>query len=246
MFYRFEELTSSNDEVRGPSYREGDWVVVERQSAGRGQRGHHWLSPEGLNLTASLLLKPTFLPVARQFQLLQVVTLGLCDMLSDYGIDARIKWTNDIYVGDKKLVGILIEHSLSGAHLSRTVVGIGLNINQTEFDPALPNPTSMALLTGRTFDREEVLGRLDRAMMSRYEMLRQGELARLEQEYHHRLYRLEQWHPFRLASGERFEGRIRGVCSGGGLRIGHPDGAVRSYLFREVEFLIPTRDPLVG
>lgn len=244
MFYRFEELTSSNDEVRRPSYREGDWVVVERQSAGRGQRGHSWLSPEGLNLTASLLLEPTFLPVARQFQLLQVVALGLCDMLSDYGVEAHIKWTNDIYVGDKKLVGILIEHSLSGAHLSRTVVGVGLNINQTEFDPALPNPISMALVAGRDFDREEVLERLDRALMERYEMLRRGGISRLEQEYHRRLYRLDQPQRFRLASGEEFVGRIRGVRSGGDLQIEHPDGVVRSYLFREVEFLIPTRESL--
>ena len=149
MIHYFEQLTSSNDEATLPHYREGDIIWAERQTAGRGQRGHTWQSNEGENLTFTALLEPTFLPPSEQFSLLQVVALAMADMLSEYGIEAKIKWTNDIYVGNKKLVGILMEHKLHGSQIGRTIAGIGININQTEFDPSLPNPTSMRLITDK-------------------------------------------------------------------------------------------------
>lgn len=141
MIYRIDETTSTNDEARDAKYRHGDIVWAERQTAGRGQRGHTWTSPEGENLTFSMVLEPRFLPVGEQFLLSEAVTLALTDTFAAYGIDTHIKWTNDIYVGDRKLVGILIEHNHAGASLSRTIAGIGINVNQTAFDPALPNPS---------------------------------------------------------------------------------------------------------
>ena len=146
MIHRIEETTSTNDDARDAKYRHGDIVWAERQTAGRGQRGHKWSSAEGLNLTFSLVLEPRFLPAGEQFLLNEAVALALTDTFAQFGIAARIKWTNDIYAGDKKLVGILIEHSYSGQTLARTIVGIGINVNQTEFDPALPNPVSMAMV----------------------------------------------------------------------------------------------------
>ena len=112
MIYRIDETTSTNDEARDAKYRHGDIVWAERQTAGRGQRGHTWTSPEGENLTFSMVLEPRFLPVGEQFLLSEAVTLALTDTFAAYGIDTRIKWTNDIYVGDRKLVGILIEHNM--------------------------------------------------------------------------------------------------------------------------------------
>lgn len=155
MIYHIAETTSTNDLAREEHYGHGDVICAERQTAGRGQRGHTWTSPEGVNLLFSVVLCPTFLPAGEQFLLSQAVALALVDTLGTCGIDARIKWTNDIYAGDRKLVGILIEHHLAGGRLARTVAGIGINVNQTEFDPALPNPTSMALEAGHTFDRRE-------------------------------------------------------------------------------------------
>ncbi|MBQ5836990.1 MAG: biotin--[Alistipes sp.] len=152
MIYHLDITTSTNDDARDEKYREGDVVWADFQTAGRGQRGHIWHSKRGENLTFSVVLEPTFLPIAEQFSVSEVVALSLVDMLSEYGIGARIKWTNDIYVGDKKLVGILIEHSLAPTTLRRTIAGIGININQTEFDASLPNPVSMAQLLGRELD----------------------------------------------------------------------------------------------
>ena len=236
MIYRIAETTSTNDDAKRPEYRHGDIVWAERQTAGRGQRGHSWTSPEGENLTFTLVLEPVFLPVGEQFLLSEAVTLALTDTFAAFGIDARIKWTNDIYVGDKKLVGILIEHSYSGPTLARTIAGIGINVNQTEFDPALPNPTSMALEAGRTFDREEVLDRFHAALMRRYAALEAGDRAPLAEEYRRRMYRIDAPQAFRLPDGTRFTGVIRGVRAGGALQVEHPDGTLHDYLFREIEF----------
>ena len=124
MIYHIAETTSTNDLAREERYGHGDVICAERQTAGRGQRGHTWTSPEGVNLLFSVVLCPTFLPAGEQFLLSQAVALALVDTLGTCGIDARIKWTNDIYAGDRKLVGILIEHHLAGGRLARTVAGI--------------------------------------------------------------------------------------------------------------------------
>lgn len=240
MIHYFEQLTSSNDEAALPHYREGDVIWAERQSAGRGQRGHLWQSAEGLNLTFSALLEPTFLPATEQFSLLQVVALAMVDALSEYDIEAKIKWTNDIYVGDKKIVGILMEHKLQGAFLARTIAGIGINVNQTEFDPDLPNPTSMRLIAGREFDRKEVLERIALHLKNRYEMLRRGEIEQLHLDYHQRLYRLGEKHTYALPDGSRFEGTITGVERQGALKISTPQGDEHKFLFKEVEFVLKT------
>ena len=241
-FYPFDTLSSSNDEARDPRYAEGDWIGVEHQTAGRGQRGHAWSSHAGEDITGSLVLEPQFLPVREQFSISQAVALGVVDLLARYGIAAEIKWTNDIYVAGRKVAGILIEHALAGTNLSRTIVGIGLNVNRTAFDPELPNPTSMALLTGRSFDREELLERLHGALMARYEALREGGAEALRCDYHAHLYRLNREQRFRLPSGEEFLGKIRGVEADGTLWVEHPDGHKEGYLFREIEFVIAGRD----
>ena len=204
MIYRIAETTSTNDDAKRPEYRHGDIVWAERQA-------------EGENLTFTLVLEPVFLPVGEQFLLSEAVTLALTDTFAAFGIDARIKWTNDIYVGDKKLVGILIEHSYSGPTLARTIAGIGINVNQRAFDPALPNPVSMA---------------------GRYGQLVRGEKAALQEEYRKRMYRLGETHPYRRPDGTLVEAVLEGVRPSGELILRHADGTRHAYLFREIEFVI--------
>ena len=148
-----------------PDAQHGTVVATRSQTAGRGQRGNSWEAEPGTNLTFSLLLRPQGFPAARQFELSMLVALGVADVLNSlFGrlgfrdLKARIKWPNDIYVGHKKIVGILIENQLSGAGIDRTIVGIGVNVNQTRFLSDAPNPTSVALLTGRTLALEPLLG----------------------------------------------------------------------------------------
>ncbi|MBQ2008712.1 MAG: biotin--[Alistipes sp.] len=241
MIYRFDILPSTNDEATATQYVEGDIILAQCQTAGRGQRGHTWESREGENLTLSLLLEPQFLPPSEQFLISECVALGVCDALLHYGIEAQIKWTNDIYIGDRKLAGILIEHKLQGSALARTVAGIGLNVNQKAFSDDLPNPISMAQATGREFDREEVLQTVATSLMARYEQLREGGAKELQADYHQRLYRLGQEHCYALPDGSRFRGIIRGVEPTGALRIENERGELLSFLFKEVEFVIQGR-----
>lgn len=238
MFYFLEETTSTNDDARDRRYVEGDIICAERQTAGRGQRGHKWSSGEGLDLTFSLVLEPTFVAVDEQFSILQITALALVATLADYGIAASIKWTNDIYVGDRKITGVLIEHNVSGAYLSRTIIGIGININRTEFDPSLPNPTSMKAETGRTFDRREVLEHFHGKIMRLYASLHAGEVRRLQNRYAEYLYRRDELHTYALPDGSRFEGVIRGTEPSGRLVVEHSDGHTETYAFKEIEYVL--------
>lgn len=229
---------STNDEARDPRLAHGDVVWADEQTAGRGQRGHAWSSTPGENLTFSVVLRPTFLPAGEQFLLSEAVTLALVRTFGDYGIDTRIKWTNDIYAGNRKIVGMLIEHNCSGPTLARSIVGIGINVNQTAFDPALPNPVSMAQLTGRTFDREEVLRTFLERFALRYEQLRQGDRETLQSDYRTRMYRLGERHAYRLPGQGETEGIIEGVRPTGELLVRHTDGTLGEYLFGEIEFVL--------
>lgn len=238
MIYYIEQTTSTNDEIRNPKYGHMDVVWAEYQSAGRGQRGHSWHSTEGQNITFSVLLTPTFLPVTEQFLLSEIVALALVRTLAEYGIECRIKWTNDIYAKDNKIVGILIEHALAGDCLARTIVGIGLNINQESFPEDLPNPTSMFVERGVKFDRREVLERIVAHLEELYKELEAGNKAQIERLYINTMYHLGEPHIYAYPNGERFTATIRGVRHSGELCLEHEDGVVREYAFKEVEFTL--------
>lgn len=246
MIYHIAETTSTNDLAREERYGHGDVICAEQQTAGRGQRGHTWTSPEGVNLLFSVVLCPTFLPAGEQFLLSQAVALALVDTLGTCGIDARIKWTNDIYAGDRKLVGILIEHHLAGGRLARTVAGIGINVNQTAFDPALPNPVSLAQAGGRKFNRSRLLETFLVRCLRRYAQLERGEKETLQHAYRERMYRLGEQHPYRLPDGTLFQAAIEGVLPSGELILRHADGTRHEYLFREIEFVIAGKQENAG
>ena len=238
----FKKMTSTNAEAKNPCYAHGDVVVALEQTAGRGQRGNKWDSAAGQNLTLSLIWKPDFLPAKEQFLLSEAVALALVDTLAQYKVEATIKWTNDIYVGDDKVCGVLIEHDLgTEGKLARTIVGIGLNINQKEFAEWVPNPTSLALLTGSEHNINEVFEKLYDSLEARYEMLK-SEPEKLQSDYHSHLYRLASEHTYKLPSGEEFVATLEGVKPSGELALRHKaDGQLCHYLFKEVEFVIAQR-----
>lgn len=233
---RIEETTSTNDEARKAEYAHGDLIVAERQTRGRGQRGNSWSSGEGQNLTFSLVVEPVFLPADRQFLLSEAVALAVTDTLAASGIEAQVKWPNDIYIGGRKTAGILIENDICGATLSRSIIGIGLNVNQIEFDTALSNPTSMRIAAGREFDREEVLACFCRSFAARYCALAEGAVRELQSDYHRRLYLLGESHTYKLPDGTPLSGTIREVRATGELIVETADGDTRSFLFKEIEF----------
>lgn len=233
----YKTLPSTNTEVKKPGYRHGDAVIAKEQTAGRGQRGNRWSSNPGDNLTFSLVWEPTFMEAKRQFLLSEAVALALTDTLAKYDIKSKIKWTNDIYVGRKKICGILIEHDLgTEGHLARTIVGIGLNINQKEFEEWVPNPTSMTLLKGEKYDVGEVFQSLYDALEERYNQL-QSNPETIEREYDALLFRKGELATYALPNGKRFEGVIKGVKPSGELLVESQEMVV-PYLFKEIEFVI--------
>jgi len=242
VIHYIEETTSTNDDAGDMKYGHGDAICAERQTNGRGQRGNRWIGGEGDNLTFSMVLEPLFLPVVEQFRLSEIVALALIDSLLRYGVEARIKWTNDIYVGDRKLAGVLIENKISGTTLSRTIVGVGVNVNQAQFDKSLPNPISIFQIIGYRIDKREFLERFNSYLLARYERLKSGDKSAQESEYISKMYRRGEIHPYRLASGEVVDGSIVGVRHSGELIVNHSDGTLGEYLFKEIEFIIATRD----
>lgn len=164
--YWHNSLDSTNSEVRRHLEELDNLSVTAafEQTAGRGRGGHRWASAPGDNLTFSVLLRfgtPELAPLLAKDAILitQAVTLALCSYFESEGVAPRIKWPNDIWIGEKKICGILIENTVDAGNVTASIVGIGINLNQTDFDPALPNPTSLSLLTGRRFDLKASLER---------------------------------------------------------------------------------------
>lgn len=168
-----DSLDSTNSEIRrrSASLDNLSTIAALRQTAGRGRGSHTWHSADGENLTFSILLKfsaPDSLPgpdrlpplLARDQELItDISTLAVLSFLKSEGVTGRIKWPNDVWIGDRKICGILVENVLRGNYLDYSIVGIGLNLNQTEFSPDLPNPVSLKLVTGKSYDLKETLER---------------------------------------------------------------------------------------
>ena len=154
-----ESVNSTNDWSKEHMSQLLDMSVIcaKVQTSGRGQGDHKWHSEAEKNLLFSILLKEPSITSNEAFAVSAISALALVEVLSNYGIEAKIKWPNDIYVGDKKICGLLIEHSLRGSSISWSIIGVGLNVNQTEFPSDLPNPTSMAIQSGVQNSLKDVL-----------------------------------------------------------------------------------------
>lgn len=184
-----------------PGIVHGTVIAADSQTAGRGQRGNSWEAEPGKNLTFSLLLEPEHIPARRQFAISRAVALAICDCLrhwlSNHADEIAIKWPNDIYVGNRKICGILIENSLQADRICRTVVGIGLNVNQTVFRSDAPNPVSMAQLAGFEFDLDTLLDDLATTIISYFNAEECSEGTASEREYAERLWRRIGYHRFK-------------------------------------------------
>lgn len=213
-------------------------VYSHRQTAGRGQRGNHWESEPGKNITATLLFHPSEFPACDQFAISEAVALAVVDFLEGYGVKAKIKWPNDIYVEDKKICGILVEHTVMGSNIMRTIAGMGININQREFLSDAPNPVSMTQLTGLDHDLEEAVANLAKALEKRIAALRMPEI--LHGSFLDHLWRKDKrYHKFYdRNSNEPIRAKIIDVKANGLLTLETSEGDTREFAFKEVEFIL--------
>lgn len=199
---------------------EGTVISTRDQFAGRGQIGSSWESEPGKNIAASIIFYPVFLAVRYHFQLNQAVALAVADLMEQYFPEkTAIKWPNDIYLGDKKIAGILIQNTIAGSAFKHSVVGIGINVNQASFSPGIPNPTSFYLETGMSHAPLDLLAQLCKTIEKRYLTLKSGNLVPLRKEYETRLYRFQVPAFFERKNGTVFQGTITSVTESGKLVV---------------------------
>lgn len=227
-------------------------VTATCQTAGRGQRGNTWESEPGANLTFSLLIRPESVPARSQFSISEATALAVTDLLAIYGLTATVKWPNDIYVGDRKICGILIEHAVMGTSIIHSIIGAGLNVNQTRFVSDAPNPVSLLQLTSPvTSDSSVFTGSYNlETLRIQIASLLEKRLNSVSTPYgrestHNaflqRLYRGDgHFYPYRdRATGLTFEASIADIEPTGLLHLRLPDNTERTYAFKEVEYLLP-------
>lgn len=206
-------------------------LMALEQTAGRGQRGNSWEAEPGKNITLSLMLRPEGMEAVRQFEISEAVALGVLDLLCELGIsNVAVKWPNDVYVGDRKICGILIENALSGQFISRSIAGIGLNVNQREFRSDAPNPVSLWQLTAREYQLEELAEELVSAILRRLDR------GANHADYLANLYRRDGFYPWQLPDGTSFIASITDVSPTGLLTLSRfPD---RQFAFKEVSYIL--------
>ncbi len=209
-------------------------VWADYQTAGRGCGTNRWESERGKNLLFSMLIRPQRVSAAGQFRISMAISLAIVRTLAplveslEGGTDGlSIKWPNDIYWHDAKLGGILIENHVAGAHIRQSIIGVGLNVNQTVFLSDAPNPVSLRQLSGAVHDRESLLHHLVEAFS----------LDIRPSDYQSLLYRRTGFHPY-ADGGGRFEAELAGVEDDGHLQLRDREGRQRRYAFKEVQFIM--------
>jgi BirA family biotin operon repressor/biotin-[acetyl-CoA-carboxylase] ligase len=223
-------------QVRENEVKAGTVFLAYEQTGGRGQHRNHWEAEAGKNLTMSIFMQPFFLDIRRQFMLSKAVCLGVQAFLNLYVEGVKIKWPNDIYVGGRKICGILIENAVMNGIITQSIIGTGLNINQTEFLSEAPNPVSLKMITGEDYHLDEMLTGSLKAIDNFYQKLEAGQLDELDHAFYQNLYRLNEWHQYRDET-RQYTGRIIGVNQIGQLKIQEQNGPVWEYHFKEVAYL---------
>jgi BirA family transcriptional regulator, biotin operon repressor / biotin---[acetyl-CoA-carboxylase] ligase len=232
------ECHSTNDIAsklsRDTGIIEGTVVITDKQTAGKGQQGNSWESEPGKNLTFSLVLKPGFLQVNQQYQLNKAIALGIRDALKEISEkEIKIKWPNDIMAAGKKLCGILIENNIGSNSIQQSIVGIGLNVNQTKFD--IPRAGSLKLLMHLDFDLNTLLELLLLSIEVRYLQLRAKQTDKIDADYLNALQGLNESLSF-ISGDEVFEGIIRGIDENGKLLV-EVNASMRAFAVKEITYL---------
>lgn len=209
-------------------------LFANEQTAGRGMGTNCWHSDPGQNILASFYFESGIL-ARKQFEFNRFFALAVRNMVAKYVPHVQIKWPNDILIDGKKLAGILIEHSVQGEKLAYSIAGIGLNVNQTVFDPVIPNPTSLKLYAQSDFSVKQILNELIESCQSYYAMLKEGKFDELEKEYLEHLYRLNEPAQY-FYQNQHIKATITGIDEYGRLCLTAENGDELCCGFKEIKF----------
>jgi BirA family biotin operon repressor/biotin-[acetyl-CoA-carboxylase] ligase len=239
-----ETVDSTNkfalDFAETSAIKNGLVIWADEQTAGRGHGENSWESKSGKNLTFTLVIKPLYISPARQFTITQMVSVALQNTLEKFTgrNDIRIKWPNDIYAGNKKLAGMLIQNVIKGEELDLSVIGIGLNVNQQQFNLRVPNPVSIIHLIKKETERKHLLQEFLKEFQNEYE--KSGSPLFQEmigKSYFEKMYLFNEWANYK-AGDEIIGGKIKGVGPYGHLILVLENGEERQFGFKEVELII--------
>ncbi len=237
----FNKVDSTNsyfsDLLKVQDFAEGSIISALYQESGKGQGNNTWESKKGKNLLLSIVLYPVILPIDKHFLLSKAVSLGIIDYASTKIADVKIKWPNDIYFEDNKLAGILIENVIKGSKINQSIVGIGINLNQTNFTSDLPNPVSLKQITNKNYLIEQEIVKLRNSIRFYYEMLMKKKYYEINSEYLKCLYRYNSFNEYR-SNNKTFTAKITGVSELGYLQLETKENEKMEFDFKEVEFII--------
>ena len=215
---------------------DGSVIMADFQTAGKGQLAAIWESMPKENLLLSVYYRPHFLKIADQFMLSIAISLAICDFLKKYIENVTIKWPNDIYVGDQKIAGILIENSVQQDVIKNSIIGIGLNINQKTFSAYAKNACSLSQLTGLQYDLQQMLQILCECIEERYESIKTEEYLGIRLAYLQQLYRFQQ--PAKFMINDQVQtATITGIDEFGRLALAF-DGSIHYFNNKEITFII--------
>ncbi len=233
-----EEIHSTNDHLmsllKNEKCEEGKVIMTLNQTDGKGQRGNTWHSEPNKNLQFSILLKPE-IPVQKTFYLNIISSLAVHKTLTDLKISAKIKWPNDILVNQYKISGILVENSIQKNVIHQSVIGIGLNVNQTHF-PAKIKASSILLEISKEIELLDILKQIISYLDFYYDFLKQSNYAFLLKKYYENLFGYQEIKKYKSNEIE-FEGEIIGITDEGKLKIKPKTGLIQTFDIKEVEFL---------
>ena len=215
---------------------EGTVVVAHFQGEGKGQRGNVWTSEPGKNLTFSLILKPKKVTPSEAFVISKIVSLAICKYLETVvEEDVFIKWPNDIYVGQKKICGILIENQFRGKHFESSIIGIGLNVNQSNFQN-LPRVTSLILKLKKELELRLVLEGLLKSIETFYLRFKREGISAIHEEYLANLLFIDEMRRYKTSKGE-IKAKIVNVISNGQVEIETKEGQLFNFDIKELTFV---------
>jgi len=212
-------------------------VTAKYQTQGRGQMGTIWDSERAKNLTCSVFKADSKIPIKHQFYISMITSLAIVKTLQSFNIPKLyVKWPNDILSENKKVCGILIENVIKNTKLECSIIGIGLNVNQTEFRQ-LPNASSLKILTGSVYSTDELLQLIQTNLKYYFEFLEKGDLEFIKTTYENCLFRKDKPSSFKDQQGNIFAGFIKGINDVGNLQILLEDDIVKEYDLKEVTLL---------
>jgi len=234
-----EEIDSTNKFIKtlinNNAIKNGTIIATKKQTKGKGQQNNKWLTEPNLNLTFSLYLEIN-IKATHQFYLSKIIALSIHEFINKEANNTTIKWPNDIYIDNNKIAGILIENTIQGENITKSIIGIGININQINFDTSIPNPISLKNITGKTYDINNSLNEINNIIKHKLKLI--NNFNNIDNSYNNILYKLNTKLNFKeINNNNIFDGEIIGTEQDGRIKI-KTQTLIKRFGFHEIKYIL--------